>query len=168
MRSVCKRFSRHISDALNNILDTHFARAIRKYGENHFHVYPIEYVKTQKETNIREQFWIRFYDSTNNSNGYNETDAIYKCGGNTYKNKTDDEMNKIKNKIKDTKIGGLNPNARAVKLINVKTGEERVFQSQKECANYLNMSGHHPISRRCRGEIKKLINGIYNVEFYNE
>ena len=27
------RFNRHMNDALNNILDTHFAREIRKYGE---------------------------------------------------------------------------------------------------------------------------------------
>jgi len=26
------RFNRHINDAMHNILNTHFARAIRKYG----------------------------------------------------------------------------------------------------------------------------------------
>ena len=33
IRPIQDRFHRHINDALNNILDTHFARAIRKYGE---------------------------------------------------------------------------------------------------------------------------------------
>lgn len=131
-------------------------------------MYPIEYVRTQEELNIREQYWIRFYDSTNSVNGYNETDAIYKCGGNTYKSKSNKEMEVIRDKIKNTKLGGLNPNARAVKLINTKTGEERIFSSQKECADYLNLSSHHPISRRCRGIINKLINELYSVEFYDE
>jgi hypothetical protein len=30
------RFNRHINDSINNVLDTHFARAIRKYGPEHF------------------------------------------------------------------------------------------------------------------------------------
>ena len=32
IRPIEQRFHRHLNDALNNILDTHFARAIRKYG----------------------------------------------------------------------------------------------------------------------------------------
>ena len=35
IRPVEYRFNRHINDALNNKLDTHFARAIRKYGKEH-------------------------------------------------------------------------------------------------------------------------------------
>ena len=31
IRPVKKRFERHINDAINNKLDTHFARAILKY-----------------------------------------------------------------------------------------------------------------------------------------
>lgn len=36
IRPVEYRFNRHINDALHNILDTHFARAIRKYGPQNF------------------------------------------------------------------------------------------------------------------------------------
>lgn len=32
IRPIEERFKRHINDSLNNILNTHFARAIRKYG----------------------------------------------------------------------------------------------------------------------------------------
>ena len=36
IRPVKDRFNRHINDALNNIIDTHFARAIRKHGKENF------------------------------------------------------------------------------------------------------------------------------------
>jgi len=47
---------------------------------------------------------------------------LYKCGGNTYKSKTVDELNIIKEKIRDTKIGNKNPMARKIKRINILTG----------------------------------------------
>ena len=36
IRPIEQRFNRHINDALNNVLDTHFARAIRYYGKENF------------------------------------------------------------------------------------------------------------------------------------
>ena len=36
IRSIEQRFNRHLNDALNNVLDTHLARAIRKYGKDSF------------------------------------------------------------------------------------------------------------------------------------
>ena len=42
IRPVEQRFRRHINDAMSNILDTHFARAIRKYGEQSFYIEIIE------------------------------------------------------------------------------------------------------------------------------
>ena len=95
IRPVEQRFHRHINDALNNILDTHFARAIRKYGKESFIIEVIDTANSQEELNQKEQYWIRFYNSVNE--GYNETDAISKCGGNTYRSKTDEEMNIMKN-----------------------------------------------------------------------
>lgn len=35
-RGIQQRFTRHIYDALSGRIDTHFARAIRKYGEDNF------------------------------------------------------------------------------------------------------------------------------------
>ena len=78
IRPIEQRFQRHINDAVNNILDTHFARAIRKYGKENFYIELIETCDNQTELNLREQYWIRKYDSINN--GYNETDATSKCG----------------------------------------------------------------------------------------
>ena len=36
IRPIEQRFNRHLNDALNNVLDTHLARAIRKYGKDSF------------------------------------------------------------------------------------------------------------------------------------
>ena len=90
IRPIEQRFHRHINDAMNNILDTHFARAIRKYGKDNFIIEEIDSAKTQNELNKKEQYWIQYYNSVNN--GYNETDAINKCGGNTYLSKTEEAM----------------------------------------------------------------------------
>jgi len=50
--------------------DTHFARAINKYGwDNFYHEILEDNILTQEEANKREIFWIGFYDSMNN--GYN-------------------------------------------------------------------------------------------------
>lgn len=43
-------------------------------------------------------YWIHYYDSINN--GYNETDSGFRSGGNTYKSKTSEEMQIIKDKLK--------------------------------------------------------------------
>ena len=50
--------------------DTHFARAINKYGwNNFFHEVLEDNITTQEDANKRETFWIQFYDAINN--GYN-------------------------------------------------------------------------------------------------
>lgn len=101
IRPIEQRFKRHMNDALNNILDTHFARAIRKYGKENFIIEQIDTAQTQDELNKKEQYWIQYYNSV--ENGYNETDAISKCGGNTYQSKTEEEMEDIKEKIRQAK-----------------------------------------------------------------
>ena len=82
IRPVKDRFNRHINDALNNIIDTHFARAIRKYGKENFQIEIIDTAQNQNELNEKERYWIQYYNSV--KEGYNETDALSKCGGNTY------------------------------------------------------------------------------------
>ena len=75
IRPIEQRFKRHINDAVNNNLDTHFARAIRKYGQAKFVIEQIDIASSQDELNKKEQYWIKYYDSINK--GYNESDAIY-------------------------------------------------------------------------------------------
>ena len=166
IRPIEERFHRHINDAMNNILDTHFARAIRLYGPDKFFIELIDTANSQEELTQKERDYIIYYDSI--ENGYNETDAMSKCGGNTYKNKTQVELDLIKEKIRQTKLGGKNPNAASVKCRNIETQKELFFDSMAECAAYFNKDNHQFISRRCRGEVKSLYEGKWEFAYQNQ
>ena len=157
IRPVEERFKRHINDAMNGVLDTHFARAIRLYGPDKFYIEIIDTAASQEELTQKEHDYIVKYNSV--EDGYNETDAISKCGGNTYKSKTEEEMNAIKEKIRETKLGGKNPHAAGVKCKNIETEQELFFDSMAECAQFFGKDNHQFISRRCRGSIKNLYEG---------
>ena len=166
IRPVEERWRRHINDAQNHILDTHFARAIRYYKPENFIFEIIDTAETQDELNKKEQKWIQFYDSTHQ--GYNETDALYKCGGNTYKNKTAEEMQQISEKIRQSKLGGKNPHSTKVKCKNVLTNEEYHFDCQADCQKFFNATNHQFISRRCRHEIKCLYNNEWLIAYEDD
>ena len=92
---------------MNGNLDTHLARAIRKYGSNNFKLSLICNCKSQKELCEQEQYWIRYYNSV--QEGYNETDAICKCGGNTYQSKTPEEIHEMRENSRKKPIWIINP-----------------------------------------------------------
>ena len=167
IRPIKYRLNRHINDALHNILDTHFARAIRKYGKESFIIEEIDTASSQEELNQKEQYWIQYYNAT--IDGYNETDAIYKCGGNTYKNKTEEEMKIIKEKISKTKIGAKNPMARKVKRTNILTGEIDYFDTVISCAKACGIqNGKTSITTRLNGQIKSPYKKTWIFEYYDE
>ena len=166
IRPVEERWKRHINDALNNILDTHFARAIRYYKPENFVVEIIDNAITQEELNKKEQYWIQYYNST--SDGYNETDAISKCGGNTYKSKTPEEMKKIGDKIRQSKLGGKNPHSTKVKCKNINTNEEYHFDCQADAQKFFNETNHQFISRRCRHQIKCLYRNEWLIAYEDD
>ena len=59
IRPVEYRFHRHINDAMHNILDTHFARAIRKYGPDKWQLEQYKKKKSQKlVTKVSNHFFI--------------------------------------------------------------------------------------------------------------
>lgn len=163
IRPIEQRFQRHINDAVNNILDTHFARAIRKYGKENFYIELVETCDNQTELNLREQYWIRKYDSINN--GYNETDAISKCGGNTYMSKTESEMKEISEKISKTKLGSKNPHSRSVKVFNIVTNEEKVFDTVNDCRKFFNEKNHRFITTRVTGLTKSLYKNEWKIAY---
>ena len=163
IRPIEQRFQRHINDAVNNILDTHFARAIRKYGKENFYVELVETCNNQTELNLREQYWIRKYDSINN--GYNETDATSKCGGNTYMSKTENEMKEISEKISKTKLGSKNPHSRSVKVFNIVTNEEKVFDTVNDCRKFFNEKNHRFITTRVTGLTKSLYKNEWKIAY---
>ena len=167
IRPIEQRFHRHLSDALNNILDTHFARAIRKYGKDGFIIEEIDTAQTQDELNQKEQYWIRYYNSV--EDGYNETDAISKCGGNTYQSKTEEEMEVIKDKIRQTKLGDKNPMARKIKRTNIITNEVDIFDTVISCAQACGIrNGKTSISTRLNGQVKSPYKKTWIFEYYDE
>lgn len=166
IKPVQERFKRHIQDAISGRLNTHFAKAIRKYGKEHFHIEVIDIALTQEELTEKEYYWIEFYDSVNK--GYNETHNKLKCGGNTYLSKTEEEMGLIKEKIRQTKLGEKNPRHERVKAINIKTKQVFIFGSMCECARELGFSNHICISRRCRGKVIKPYKEEWLFEYYDE
>lgn len=167
IRPIKQRFHRHLNDALNNILDTHFARAIRKYGKDNFTIEIIDTAQSQDELNRKEQYWIQYYNSV--KDGYNETDAISKCGGNTYQSKTKEEMEVIKEKIRQTKIGSKNPMAKKVKRINIVTGEEDIYDTIISCARACGIkNGKTSVMQRLSGQVTSPFKNTWIFEYYNE
>ena len=167
IRPVEQRFHRHLNDALNNVLDTHLARAIRKYGKENFTIETIDSAQSQEELNKKEQYWIQYYNAV--KCGYNETDAISKNGGNTYQSKTLEELKIIGEKIRQSKIGKNNPQAKKIKRINIKTGEITIYDTVIECARACGIkNGKTSISTRLNGQIKTPFKKIWLFEYYNE
>lgn len=166
IRTLEERFNRHKNDALNNIIDTHFARALRYYGADSFKAEIIDTAETQEELTQKEQYWIRYYNSI--EDGYNETDAMNKSGGNTYQNKTKEELAAISKKIRASKLGANNPNATGVKCKNINTNEEYHFGSQSEMQQFFNESNHQFITRRCNHTIKKLFRDEWLIAYEND
>ena len=158
-----ERWKRHQNDALSNRLDTHFAKAIRKYGIDNFTAEVIDTAQSQDELTAKETYWIHYYDSI--QNGYNETDAEYKSGGNTYLSKTDEELDIIKEKIRQTKLGNKNPNTRKVKCRNVDTNEEIHFDTIAEVQQYFNHDNHNFVTRRCNHTIRCLWQGKWQIAY---
>lgn len=161
INSIQKRFQRHLQDALSNRLDTHLARAIRKYGAENFTIELVDQAETEDELNKKEIYWIEYYNSYNQ--GYNETKGGE--GGNTYQKKTPEELDKIKQKISESKKGGKNPNARPVKIKNVKTNEELHFSSAAEVRDYFKHSNHNFVTRRCQHKVSCLWQGEWAIAY---
>lgn len=159
------RMSSHFSDAESFRLDTHFARAIRKYGRDNFKFEEIDKATNSlEELNEKERYWINYYDSANK--GYNETDGGE--GGNTYKYKTKEEMDIIKDKIRETKIGSKNPHSVRIKAKNIETKEEIFFNTMIDCQKYFNEKGHHFCSKRCRNITELMYKGKWMFAYENQ
>ena len=109
------------------------------------------------------------FHATDSRFGYNETDAIYKCGGNTYQFKTEKEMDDIKEKIRQTKLGSKNPMARKVVRTNIITGEVDIFDTVISCAKACGIAnGKTSITIRLNCERTDPYKGKWVFEYYDE
>lgn len=135
IHTVEERVQRHLRDALLYNINTHFYKAIKKYGMESFTYEAIDFAKTKQGANEKECFYIKTLDTTNHAIGYNSTPGG--DGGNTYLNKTETELNQIKSKISKSNSGGNNGNSRKLKMKNIITNEIIFFDSGSDCLRYL-------------------------------
>ena len=130
-----------------------FARSIRKWGWNAFEGRILEEVD-EEDLNELEKFYIKYFDSY--KNGYNTTlGGEGTRGHNPFANKTEEEMEEIKEKIS----GELNPCAKSVYCNELDIIFSYVKLAEKYCINVLN-SKIGPISSACNGKLKS--SGRYN------
>lgn len=103
-------------------------------------------------------------------NNFDEIIApIYKYGGNTYQSKTEKEMEVIKEKIRQTKLGSKNPMAKKIKRINIITNEVDIFDTIISCAKACGIkNGKTSISTRLNGQVKSPYKNTWIFEYYNE
>lgn len=156
--SLKQRFSRHMGYQKNDH-DTKFYRAVRKYGVDNFYIEMLDKAKTKEDLDTLEEHYIKHYNAI--EDGYNT--ALGKIGGDTLSKNPN--LPQIKEKLKLSKLGSKNPNASKIKVIYVKLGLKRVFDSMSECQEALNIPRHDIISKRCRGIINKPYNNKYMFEY---
>lgn len=162
-RDIRQRFLRHMCDGENEKLSTHFANAVKKYGRENFSYELLETVDDQRTADEREMYWIKYYNSCDVLYGYNMSHGGFRCGGNTYAGIKD--MAPIKQKLSESKRGGKNPNSRCIVMNDLLTGVITKFDSMQEAANYLGLSSHMPVSRRCRNYTLQPLNGRYTFDY---
>lgn len=163
-KTIEERWQRHLTDTNRN-KNTNIAlrKSILKYGEENFKIEEIDEAKDSKTLNEKERYWISYYNSTDRKIGYNLTKGG--DGNNTYEFKTSDELNEIKDKIRQTKLGKNNPRARGVKCLNTITNEEIKFSSFSECQSFFGETQHNFITRRCLHKTKCLYKGVWNMAY---
>jgi group I intron endonuclease len=116
-------------------------RAIEKYGKENFIKEILEQCSTKDELNIREKYWINYYDAKNN--GYNIADGGH--GGNTYTEETKkrvSDMLKNKQVSDETKakiswtLKGRNTLEWFINKYGEEIGTERYNQRCKDVGNF--------------------------------
>ncbi len=157
---IKERFSQHMNTHAKEH-DTKFYRAVRKYGKENFIIEEIDRANSQDELDEKEYYWIEKLEAV--EKGYNTFNRKGMRGGDTLTNHP--ELDIIRKKLSEGKMGAKNPNAKKVKATNIKTKEEIIFDSFSECQKELNIPRHDIISRRCLGKIKKPYQDIWNFSY---
>ena len=91
-----KKFNRDWEDYLGS--GTILKRAIKLYGEDNFERVIIDKAKDKEELDLKEIFWINFFDAVNSKEYYNIHEGG--CGGNTFEGKTEEEKEIFRQKMK--------------------------------------------------------------------
>lgn len=177
--TIEKRFARHMGYQKEEN-DTKFYRAVRKYGAENFEIEAIDFADTQEELDKKEKYYIDLFDSVRN--GYNTKDSIGKCGGDTLSEH--DNIEEIKEKIRQSKLGdknpmrihgGLygsrngmygksgkeNPFAKRCKAVSIDGSDVKYFDTLTQLKEHFNVTTLGMVTMRCKGKTKSPYNGYY-------
>ena len=135
-KTIQDRFNRHINEASPKSR-SYIDRAINKQGKENFICEEIDKGTSKEDLNNKEIYWIKYFNSTDLTIGYNLTKGG--DGGNTYFNKTEDEMKLIKQKLRNANFGGKNGTAKKIKMLNIKTNEVIHFDCAPDICRYFNI-----------------------------
>lgn len=147
--SLRKRVIAHLTQAKTNTKSKkhHLQFAIQKYGYDNFDISIVE-VCCYEQLNAREIFWISYYDSTNQSKGYNCTNGGDGCSiARQIKQSTRDKISEAnKKKWSDAKyrelqsISRIKAHQRNIRpIVQLTYGYElvKIWQYKKDvCQNY--------------------------------
>lgn len=161
-KTVQDRFNRHIKEARFNhpmLID----KAIYKYGADNFVVEQIDIASSKEELNQKEKYWIKYYNSTDKNIGYNLTEGGE--GGNTYLNKTEEEMNDIKHKLSIANSGNKNGMSKQIKALNVKTNEILHFETLISACKYFDHKQKGTFIKYCDNKAICLWKGAWTFAY---
>lgn len=91
-----KKFNRGWKDYLGS--GKILKQAIKLYGKDNFERIIIDKARDEEELNLKEIFWIKFFDAVNSKDYYNIHQGG--CGGNTFEGKTEEEKEIFRQKMK--------------------------------------------------------------------
>ena len=127
------------------------SRAIKKYGKENFSKQIIDECKTKEELNLKEKYWINYFDAVNSDNFYNIAEGG--DGGNTlsgYTEKQLEEHSKIlSNALKGVINQGINnPMSKQVICLN----NMKIFDTTVDAGKYANVCDV-AIQNCCNGKL---------------
>lgn len=101
-------FDRRYRKNFSKLHDGYLKKAILKYGIENFDICKtLDVAFSKEELNIKERHYIKLYNSNNKKYGYNLTEGGQNAS--SYQNKTKEEMDEIKLKLRASKLGKNNP-----------------------------------------------------------
>lgn len=134
IRLAEKKVNRYLYDAMNH------------YGYDSFSVEIIEQCLDKEHLNIREIYWIAFYNATNPKIGYNmQTGGI----GGTHNSET---LKKIGRKVSIANKGHLVTEETRRKISKAHIGMKHTLETKKKLSEIVKASGHRPPVQYIRGK----------------
>lgn len=127
------------------------SKAIKKYGAENFSKQIIEDCDTKEELNLKEKFWINYYDAVNSDNFYNIAEGG--DGGNTIVGYTEKQLEEHSKKLSKAFKGVINqginnPKSKQVICLN----NTKIFDTTVEAGKYASVCDA-TIQACCNGKI---------------